>query len=218
MRPDVHTHDQARQEAGGSSALALRLRARRDALPTRQYEWLGLHLVLIQAGPMSPHEWESQSPTWHDIRQIRQMWAEPLVVRASYLDDARRAVDCGADAIVVSNHGGRQLENTPRHATFFPEIAAAIGDSAEILLDSGVHRGNDVLKALALGARAVLVGRSVVYGLAVAGADGVSWVLDLLRTDMVRSMRLMGLTSVDAVDASWVENICCRTSLSSLAK
>jgi isopentenyl diphosphate isomerase/L-lactate dehydrogenase-like FMN-dependent dehydrogenase len=147
------------------------------------------------------------------------MWGKPLVVKGILTaDDARRAVDCGADAIVVSNHGGRQLESAPATVHVLPEIAAAIGDSAEILLDSGVRRGNDVLKALALGARAVLVGRSVVYGLAVAGADGVSWVLDLLRTDMVRSMRLMGLTSVDAADASWVENRCCRTSLNSLAK
>jgi len=219
MRPDVHT----------AIRLARRLGARprwlygyvRDGMPFQLANTIGSGYTSSSSRltAMSRTSAESQSPTWRDIGKIRQMWAKPLVVKGILTaDDARRAVDCGADAIVVSNHGGRQLESAPATVHVLPEIAAAIGDSAEILLDSGVRRGNDVLKALALGARAVLVGRSVVYGLAVAGADGVSWVLDLLRTDMVRSMRLMGLTSVDAVDASWVENICCRTSLNSLAK
>ena len=147
------------------------------------------------------------------------MWAKPLVVKGILTaDDARRAVDCGADALVVSNHGGRQLEGAPATIRVLPEIAAAVGDSAEILLDSGVRRGNDVLKAVALGARAVLVGRSVAYGLAVAGANGVGWVLDLLRTDMLRSMRLMGLTSVEAIDASWVEDVHYRTPSNFLAE
>jgi L-lactate dehydrogenase (cytochrome) len=219
MRPDAHT----------AVRLARRLGARprwlygyvRDGMPFQLantigsgYTWSSSRLTA-----MGRPSAESQSPTWRDIEKIRQMWAKPLVVKGILTaDDARRAVDCGADALVVSNHGGRQLEGAPATMRVLPEIAAAVGDSAEILLDSGVRRGNDVLKAVALGARAVLVGRSVAYGLAVAGADGVGWVLDLLRTDMLRSMRLMGLTSVEAIDASWVEDVHYRTPSNFLAE
>ena len=121
-------------------------------------------------------------------------------------------VDGGAEDEVTlrANEAAfRSVGFRPHMAVWNPapqlEVVAAVGGSVEIQLDSGVRRGSDVLKALALGARAVLVGRSAVYGLAVAGSEGVSWVLDLLRTNMLRSMRLMGLTSVPAFDASWIE-------------
>jgi len=151
---------------------------------------------------------ESQSPTWEDIARIRKAWSKPIVVKGVLtVEDARRAVDCGAQALIVSNHGGRQLDSAPASMAALPAIASAVGDQVELLLDSGVRRGNDVLKALALGAKAVLVGRVMAYGLAVAGAEGVNWMLEMLRTDIVRSMRMMGLTSVADLDDSWVEPI-----------
>jgi L-lactate dehydrogenase (cytochrome) len=208
LRPDVHTAFRLARQLG--------VRPRwlygylRDGMPFQLANTAGTGYTssssrLTALGRTST---ESQSPTWRDIRKIRELWPKPLVVKGILSpEDARIAADCGADALIVSNHGGRQLDGAPPTMRVLPEIVAAVGDSAEILLDSGVRRGSDVLKALALGARAVLVGRNVVHGLAVAGADGVSWALDLLRTDMVRSMRLMGRASVTAIDPSWIRNL-----------
>jgi isopentenyl diphosphate isomerase/L-lactate dehydrogenase-like FMN-dependent dehydrogenase len=208
LRPDAHTAVRLARQLG--------VRPRwlygylRDGMPFQLANTVGSGYTssssrLTDMGRTSA---ESQSPTWRDIRKIRDMWPRPLVIKGILSpEDARIAADCGADALIVSNHGGRQLEGAPATMRALPEIVAAVGDRAEILLDSGVRRGNDVLKALALGARAVLAGRNVVHGLAVAGADGVGWALDLLRTDMLRSMRLMGLPSVTAIDRSWVTNL-----------
>lgn len=148
---------------------------------------------------------ESFSPTWQDIERIRQDWDGPLVVKGVLTgDDARRAVDLGADGVVVSNHGGRQLDGVPATIDVLPEVVAAVGDSVDVLFDSGVRRGGDVVKALALGAKAVLVGRPVVWGLAVGGEAGVDHVLDLLRAQLVRTMCLLGCASVTQLDASWL--------------
>ncbi|WP_336203869.1 alpha-hydroxy acid oxidase [Nonomuraea sp. LPB2021202275-12-8] len=148
---------------------------------------------------------ESFSPTWRDVERIRETWAGGLVVKGVMTgDDARRAVDLGADAVVVSNHGGRQLDGVPATIDALPEVVAAVGGRAAVLLDSGVRRGGDVVKALALGARAVLVGRPVVWGLAIAGEAGVAHVLELLRSQIIRTMCLMGCPSVAALDPGWL--------------
>lgn len=148
---------------------------------------------------------ESHSPSWHDITWIRENWPGPLVIKGVLTaEDARHAAGLGADGIVVSNHGGRQLDGAPATIAALPEVVAAVGSDVEVLLDSGIRRGVDVLKALALGARAVLIGRHAVWGLALDGQHGVQHMIEILRTDMLRTMRLMGCQSVDELDDSWV--------------
>ncbi|MEU3270576.1 alpha-hydroxy acid oxidase [Saccharomonospora sp. NPDC006951] len=148
----------------------------------------------------------SHSPTWGDIGWLRANWRGPLVVKGLLTaEDARRAVEAGADAVIVSNHGGRQLDGAPATLAVLPRIAEAVGDNAEVLVDSGIRRGSDVLKALSLGAKAVLAGRLPVWGLAAGGTAGVSRVLDLLREEMVRTMRLMGCRSVAELGPSWLD-------------
>ena len=144
--------------------------------------------------------------TWDDVVWIRTRWAQPLVVKGVLsAHDARLAADAGADAVIVSNHGGRQLDGAPATARVLPEVVDAVGDRIEVLMDGGVRRGGDVIKALALGARAVLVGRAYLYGLAASGQRGVEEVLDALRAEMARDMRLLGCPSVAELDRSWVE-------------
>jgi isopentenyl diphosphate isomerase/L-lactate dehydrogenase-like FMN-dependent dehydrogenase len=111
-------------------------------------------------------------------------------------DDARRAVDVGADAIVVSNHGGRQLDGVPASLRMLPDVLNAVNGRIEVLMDSGIRRGSDIVKALCLGARAVLIGRAYGYGLAAGGHAGVARAIDILRTDMIRTMKLLGCPSV----------------------
>jgi len=148
---------------------------------------------------------ESRSPTWEDIAWIRANFDGPVLVKGVLTaDDGRKALDLGCDGVVVSNHGGRQLEGAPATIDVLPEIAAAVGDRMEIILDSGVRRGGDVLKALALGAKAVLIGRPYVWGLALGGQAGVSHMLELLRAEATRSMQLMGCTSVHDLDPGWL--------------
>lgn len=148
---------------------------------------------------------ESFSPTWRDVARLREVWDGPLAVKGVLTgDDARRAVDLGADAVVVSNHGGRQLDGVPAAIDALPEVVDAVGGSAEVLFDGGVRRGGDVVRAVALGARAVLVGRLVVWGLAAGGEPGVVHVLEMLRSQMIRTMCLMGCASVAELDAGWL--------------
>ena len=129
----------------------------------------------------------SHSPTWDDIEWIRANWEGPMVVKGVMgAEDARRAVDAGADGIVISNHGGRQLEGAPATIDVLPEIVAEVGGDTTILLDSGVRRANDVARAVALGADAVLIGRMSVYGLALGGEAGVTRMLDLLHQELVQ--------------------------------
>lgn len=144
--------------------------------------------------------------TWSDISWMRTRWSKPLVVKGVLTgEDAGRAADAGADAVIVSNHGGRQLDGAPATVRVLPEVAQAVGSRIEVLLDGGVRRGGDVVKALALGAKAVLVGRPYLYALAVDGQYGVEQILDVLRTEMARSMRLVGCASVDELDSSYVD-------------
>jgi L-lactate dehydrogenase (cytochrome)/(S)-mandelate dehydrogenase len=144
-------------------------------------------------------------PTWDEIAWMRERWQGPFGVKG-IVDpgDARRAVDLGADVIYVSNHGGRQLDSAPGAVEALPAIVDAVGDDAEVILDGGVRRGTDVIKALCLGARAVSVGRAWVYGLAAGGPAGATRVLESLRRELTISMVLLGQTSVENLDRSWL--------------
>ena len=143
--------------------------------------------------------------TWSDLKWIRELWRGPIVVKGVLTaDDARRAVDEGAAAISVSNHGGRQLDCVPSSLRALPEVVKAVNGQTEILLDGGIRRGTDIVKALCLGARAVLCGRAYAYGLAAAGEDGVNRAIEILRTDLDRTMRLLGCASVADLDRSYV--------------
>jgi L-lactate dehydrogenase (cytochrome) len=131
--------------------------------------------------------------TWDDLRWLRKLWTGPLVVKGVLTgDDARRAIDGGADGIVVSNHGGRQLDTVSASLRALPEIIAAVNNQAEVLMDGGVRRGTDIVKAICMGARAVLVGRAYAYGLGAAGYSGVARALEILRADVERVLKLMG--------------------------
>lgn len=142
---------------------------------------------------------------WSDLASIRENWKGTLYVKG-ILDpeDADRAVSLGCDGIVVSNHGGRQLDHSVASLDALPAIASAIGGRGEVILDGGIRRGTDIVKALALGARAVLIGRPQIYGLIVAGERGVSAVLGILRDELDRALTLMGVRSVHDLDASWL--------------
>lgn len=159
-------------------------------------------------GPMALPEMghtESNSPTWEDVAWVRQNFDGPVLVKGVLTaEDGRRARQLGCDGVVVSNHGGRQLDGAPSPIDVLPEIVAAVGDQMEILLDGGVRRGADVLKALALGAKAVLIGRPYVWGLALGGQDGVSHILEILRAEMRRSLQLMGCQSTQDLDHTWL--------------
>lgn len=144
--------------------------------------------------------------TWEDLRWIREIWRGPIVIKGVLTgDDARRAVDEGAAAIVVSNHGGRQLDYLPATLRALPEVVAAVGGRTEVLMDGGVRRGTDVVKAICMGARAVLVGRAYAYGLAAAGQAGVARTLEILRTDVERTLKLLGCASVGGLGRSYVD-------------
>jgi isopentenyl diphosphate isomerase/L-lactate dehydrogenase-like FMN-dependent dehydrogenase len=144
--------------------------------------------------------------TWDDFRWIREAWPGPIVAKGVLTgDDARRAIDHGATAVVVSNHGGRQLDSAAASLRALPEVVAAVNGQVEVLMDGGIRRGSDIVKALCLGARAVLLGRAYVYGLAAGGHAGVARAIQILRTDVDRTMRLLGCPSVAALDASYAE-------------
>jgi len=136
-------------------------------------------------------------PTWADIAWLRERWDGPFLVKGVMRpDDARRAVDAGATAVSVSNHGGNNLDGTPASIRALPAVAAAVGDRAEVLLDGGVRRGADVVKAVALGARAVMIGRPCLWGLAAGGPSGVRNVFDVLRAGIDSALFALGRPSV----------------------
>jgi len=149
---------------------------------------------------------EDSVVTWDDLNWIRQVWSQPIVIKGIHTgDDARRAVDAGANALVVSNHGGRQLDSVAPTLRILPEVVATVGDQIEVLLDGGVRRGSDIVKALCLGARAVMVGRAYAYGLGAAGGAGVARAIEILRSDLVRTLKLLGCPSVAELDRSYVD-------------
>jgi isopentenyl diphosphate isomerase/L-lactate dehydrogenase-like FMN-dependent dehydrogenase len=166
------------------------------------------NIVTPGAGPMKLRDVGSlirTSFTWEDLPWIREVWPGPIVFKGVLTgDDARRCVDEGAAGVVVSNHGGRQLESSPATLRVLPEIVAAVNGRAEVLLDGGIRRGTDVIKALCLGARAVLIGRAYAYGLGAAGEAGVARAIAILKADLVRNLKLLGCRAVTALDRSYI--------------
>lgn len=169
------------------------------------------NVVLPGSGPM---RYESVGPalarsvvTWADLKWIRDAWGGPIVVKGVLIgDDARRALDEGARAVIVSNHGGRQLDGVASGLRALPEVvAAAAGTGLEVLMDGGIRRGSDIVKALCLGAKAVLVGRAYAYGLAAAGRPGVDRAVGILRADLERTLTLLGVSTVRDLDRSLIE-------------
>lgn len=143
--------------------------------------------------------------TWADLRWIRELWRGPIIIKGVLTgEDAKRSVDEGAAAIVVSNHGGRQLDGVPASLHALPEVVAAVDGRAEVLMDGGVRRGTDIVKAICLGARAVLCGRAYAYGLAAAGEAGVARAIEILEADLDRTLRLLGCSSIAELDHSYI--------------
>ena len=145
------------------------------------------------------YEWMTTPvPTWDDVEWMRKEWGGPFMIKGiCRVDDAKRAVDAGVTALSVSNHGGNNLDGTPAAIRMLKPIADAVGDQVEVVLDGGIRRGSDVVKAVALGARSVLIGRAYLWGLAVNGQAGVENVLDILRGGIDSAMRGLGISSID---------------------
>ena len=167
--------------------------------------------IVLKDGPMPYADvgaaLEQAMVCWDDFKWIRDAWGGPIVVKGVHTaDDARHAIDEGAAAVVVSNHGGRQLDGVAATVRVLPEVIAAVGDRIEVLLDGGIRRGSDIVKARCLGARAVLIGRAYAYGLGAAGGAGVARAIEILRMDIIRTMKLLGCSSVHDLNQSFVEH------------
>lgn len=144
--------------------------------------------------------------TWADLQWIRKAWDGPIVVKGVLTgDDARRAVDEGAAGVIVSNHGGRQLDGVAASLRALPEVVKAVGARTEVLIDGGVRRGSDIVKAICLGARAVLIGRAYAYGLGAAGEAGVERAIAILQADLQRTLALLGCESIGELNRSYVD-------------
>ena len=166
--------------------------------------------VLLPSGPMPYADvgktLEESVVCWDDLKWIRDLWAGKIIVKGVHTaEDAERVVAEGADALVVSNHGGRQLDGVPASIRSLPEVVSAVGNKIEVLVDGGIRNGGDVVKALSLGAKAVLVGRAYAYGLAAAGEPGVARAIEILRTGIVRTMKLLGVSSVRDLNRSYID-------------
>lgn len=149
---------------------------------------------------------EASMTSWQDFTWIREAWGGPIIAKGVHTaDDARRAVDAGAAAIVVSNHGARQLDGVAPTIRVLPEVVRAVKGQTEILLDGGIRRGSDIVKALCMGARAVLIGRAYAYGLGAGGYAGVERALQILRTDVIRTMKLLGVGAINDLDGSFID-------------
>ena len=145
---------------------------------------------------------------WADVQWIRKRWDGKLILKGIMdAEDARLATDSGADALVVSNHGGRQLDGAPSSISALPAIVEAVGSRIEVWMDGGIRSGQDVLKAVALGARGTLLGRAYVYGLGARGEQGVTECLDIIRNELDLTMAFCGLTDIDQVDAGILLNV-----------
>jgi isopentenyl diphosphate isomerase/L-lactate dehydrogenase-like FMN-dependent dehydrogenase len=148
----------------------------------------------------------TSAPVWSDLNWIKEQWGGPLAVKGIVTgEDAKRAVQAGADAVVVSNHGGNALDGLPATLRVLPEVVDAVGADTEVLMDGGVRRAGDVAKALALGARAVLIGRAYIWALAAGGHEGLRDLLFALRDQLDRTLALLGCPSVHALDSSYVD-------------
>ncbi|MCC6175345.1 MAG: alpha-hydroxy-acid oxidizing protein [Chloroflexi bacterium] len=160
----------------------------------------GSDLIKLGGYVTSLHD---QSVSWDDFRWFRSLWSGPLVVKGIVTaEDARRAVDLGADGVVVSNHGGRQLDYLPTSVEALPEVVDAVGHRVDVLLDSGIRRGSDAVKALALGAKACMIGRPYLWGLAVDGQAGAERAIEILRAEIDRTQGLLGRPTLADLDRS----------------
>ena len=149
------------------------------------------------------HSQFDQALSWDDVAWIRERWPGKLIIKGILdPDDARQAVNAGASAIVVSNHGGRQLDGAPSSISMLPHIADAVGDTVEIIFDSGIRSGQDVFRALALGANACLLGRAYLYGLCAGGGAGVTRAIELIAKELDVTMALAGVRSIQDIDRS----------------
>jgi L-lactate dehydrogenase (cytochrome) len=168
------------------------------------------NIVIPGSGPMALTDVAAAltrtAVTWEDLSWIREVFRGPIIVKGILTgEDARRAVDAGAVAVVVSNHGGRQLDYAPATLKVLAEVVTAVNGRAEVLMDGGIRRGSDIIKALCLGARAVLIGRAYAYGMAAAGEAGIARALEILRADLERTLKLIGCSSVAALDPSYLD-------------
>ncbi len=166
--------------------------------------------IVLKDGPMGYADvgaaLEQSMVSWDDFKWIREAWQGPVIAKGVHTaDDARRAIDEGSAAVVVSNHGARQLDGVAATIRVLPEIVAAAAGRAEVLLDGGIRRGSDVVKAVSLGARAVLIGRAYAYGLGAAGEAGVARAIEILRADVIRTLKLLGCASIADLDRTFVE-------------
>ena len=141
--------------------------------------------------------------SWDDVREIRKQWGGKIIIKGILdVEDAKQAVNVGADAVIVSNHGGRQLDGAPSSIAALPAIVDAIGDKCEVWMDGGIRTGQDILRAVALGAKGTLIGRAFLYGLGAGGRDGVSKVLEILHKELDLTMALCGRSKLAEVDES----------------
>jgi len=166
--------------------------------------------IVLADGPMGYADvgaaLEASMTSWEDFKWIHEAWGGPIVAKGVHTaDDARRAVAEGAAAIVVSNHGARQLDGVAPTIRILPEVVKAVSGQTEILLDGGIRRGSDIVKALCMGARAVLIGRAYAYGLGAGGQEGVTRAIDILRADVIRTMKLLGCAAIKDLDGSFVD-------------
>jgi len=167
------------------------------------------NIVVPGSGPLAAIDvaaaLESAQVSWTDLKWIREQWDGPIVMKGVMtVDDAKRSVDAGAQGIVVSTHAGRQLDGVAGSLRVLPGIVEAVGDKIEVLFDGGIRRGSDMVKAITLGAKAVLLGRGYAYGMAAAGDAGVERAIEIFRADLIRTLKLLGCPSISKLDLSYI--------------
>jgi L-lactate dehydrogenase (cytochrome) len=167
------------------------------------------NVVIPGSGPLAAIDvaaaLESAQISWTDLKWIRQLWDGPIVMKGVMTaDDARRSVDHGAQGIVVSTHAGRQLDGVAGSLRVLPGVLEAVGSQIDVIFDGGIRRGADVVKAMAMGAKAVILGRGYAYGMAAAGDAGIERAIEIFRADIVRTLKLLGCPSIAQVDQSYI--------------
>jgi len=167
------------------------------------------NIVVPGSGPLQAVDvaaaLESAQVSWTDLKWIRDVWKGPIVTKGVMTaDDAKRSIDAGAQGIVVSTHAGRQLDGVAGSLRVLPGIVEAVGDKTEVLFDGGIRRGADVVRAMGLGAKAVLLGRGYAYGMAAAGDAGIDRAVEIFRADIIRTLKLLGCSAISQVDSSYV--------------